>query len=289
MNTLPKDHPSTENAKTDTCPVTNAKLSHHKDVVHSHPKVADGATEKDCPVLSKAAEDKVCPVVGTASKALPPNHPSTADAKEGEVCPVTQATASHHKDVMHDHPAVAKDASAKQCPVAGKKGASELTRERDDNEEEVEGENGKKAKKQKTQKDGAASCPVTGSEMKTLPADHPALEDGKTCPKTGATKEHHADVVHEHSKVSKDASEKDCPVASKKDQSKTEQKENGQCPVTGSSVHTLPPDHPSTEDAKEGAECPVTKATVSHHKEVVHEHPKVSKDASKEDCPVASK
>ncbi|KAK3953248.1 hypothetical protein QBC32DRAFT_210606 [Pseudoneurospora amorphoporcata] len=50
---LPPDHPSTENAPEDAeCPVTKAKILHHKGKVHGHPD------------LKNASEGAVCPVAG---------------------------------------------------------------------------------------------------------------------------------------------------------------------------------------------------------------------------------
>lgn len=50
---LPPDHPDTSKAgEDDVCPVTKAKVGHHKAKVHTHPSV------------QAAAETKVCPVTG---------------------------------------------------------------------------------------------------------------------------------------------------------------------------------------------------------------------------------
>ncbi len=55
---LPPDHPSTESKPDDAqCPVTHAKVGHHKGKVVPHPDVAH------------AKEGAVCPVVGAAASA----------------------------------------------------------------------------------------------------------------------------------------------------------------------------------------------------------------------------
>jgi hypothetical protein len=40
---------------------------------------------------------------------LPPSHPALTKKEAGEVCPVTNATLEHHKDKVHEHPAVPSD------------------------------------------------------------------------------------------------------------------------------------------------------------------------------------
>merc|ERR1711967_47802 len=49
---------------------------------------------------------------------LPPTHPKLEESDSGKICPVTNATLEHHKQKVHTHPAVAKDAPIGQCPVA---------------------------------------------------------------------------------------------------------------------------------------------------------------------------
>ena len=50
---LPPDHPSVDNAaENDVCPVTKAKIGHHKGKVHGHPS------------LSAVEKGAVCPVAG---------------------------------------------------------------------------------------------------------------------------------------------------------------------------------------------------------------------------------
>jgi hypothetical protein len=69
-------------------------------------------------------DDAICPVVGTATTVLPPDHPSTDNAKEGDVCPVTKATVGHHKEKVHTHPSVAAKGEEAVCPVTGQRGAA---------------------------------------------------------------------------------------------------------------------------------------------------------------------
>jgi hypothetical protein len=69
-------------------------------------------------------DDAICPVVGTATTVLPPDHPSTADAKEDDICPVTKATVGHHKKKVQAHPSVQAAGEEAVCPVTGQKGAA---------------------------------------------------------------------------------------------------------------------------------------------------------------------
>lgn len=64
-------------------------------------------------------DEAICPVVGTVSSVLPPNHPSTSNAKEGDVCPITNATLAHHKGKVHSHPDVSSAGKGAVCPVVG--------------------------------------------------------------------------------------------------------------------------------------------------------------------------
>ncbi|KAK9415185.1 hypothetical protein SUNI508_02033 [Seiridium unicorne] len=121
-----------------TCPVVGAKTDHHLNL-NKHPSVplpanhpnASQADAQKCPVLNKAVnqpksqamDDKICPVVGTATTILPPDHPSTANASEGDVCPVTKATVGHHKDKVSEHPSLQSTEADAVCPVTGAKGA----------------------------------------------------------------------------------------------------------------------------------------------------------------------
>lgn len=51
---LPPDHPSTEGAPEDAeCPVTKAKIAHHKGKVHGHPDLKNVSEGAICPVAGK--------------------------------------------------------------------------------------------------------------------------------------------------------------------------------------------------------------------------------------------
>jgi hypothetical protein len=133
---LPPNHPDVDlSLDGQTCPVVGAKTDHHHNL-HKHPAVpaSDASAGKvksatECPVLeqkvnepnSKAMDDEVCPVIGPATTVLPPDHPDTSEAKEGDVCPVTKATVAHHKDKVHEHPNVQAAEKGAVCPVAGVK------------------------------------------------------------------------------------------------------------------------------------------------------------------------
>ncbi|KAF2656450.1 hypothetical protein K491DRAFT_596917 [Lophiostoma macrostomum CBS 122681] len=127
---LPPNHPEVD-LETDgqTCPVVGATTDHHHNL-HKHPSVpieSSSPTATECPALktvvnqpkSQAMDDEVCPVIGPATTVLPPDHPSTASAKEGDVCPVTKATVGHHKNKVHQHPSVQSAQEGAVCPVAG--------------------------------------------------------------------------------------------------------------------------------------------------------------------------
>lgn len=128
---LPPRHPEFDMNKPGlVCPVTNATTDHHHNL-HRHPGVFNSSEDlsnaESCPALSKivsrpeqqALDEAICPVVGTVSSVLPPHHPSTADAKEGDVCPKTNATLSHHKGKVHQHPNVDHLSKGAVCPVVG--------------------------------------------------------------------------------------------------------------------------------------------------------------------------
>ena len=129
---LPPNHPEVDLSKDgQTCPVVGATTDHHHNL-HKHPSVTidqslSSPIATECPALqkvvsepkSKAMDDEVCPVIGPATTILPPNHPSTSEAKEGDVCPITKATIAHHKDKVHTHPSVAGAESGAVCPVTG--------------------------------------------------------------------------------------------------------------------------------------------------------------------------
>ncbi|GAB7337151.1 hypothetical protein MBLNU457_g2544t1 [Dothideomycetes sp. NU457] len=125
---LPPAHPALPSDPELRCPVTNAKVSHHNTIIHSHPdagiSVDDASEARDatkCPALKNNKQpiiDATCPIVGPVSAMLPPTHPALTEEEAGKVCPVTNATLEHHKTKVHLHPAVPSDASAQACPVA---------------------------------------------------------------------------------------------------------------------------------------------------------------------------
>ncbi|KAH6615981.1 hypothetical protein B0J18DRAFT_469233 [Chaetomium sp. MPI-SDFR-AT-0129] len=133
--TLPPSHPDIDLSQPgQTCPVVGATTDHHgSNLLHKHPAVpnaADGAAA--CPALSqrlatddksRAMDDSLCPVVGTATTVLPPDHPSTEGKGDEAVCPVTKASVGHHKKSMHAHPDVSGVAEGAVCPVAGLRSA----------------------------------------------------------------------------------------------------------------------------------------------------------------------
>lgn len=52
---LPPDHPATQGKADDAeCPVTKARLGHHKDKVSQHPSVKDAPAGAVCPVVGHA-------------------------------------------------------------------------------------------------------------------------------------------------------------------------------------------------------------------------------------------
>lgn len=129
---LPPSHPDFDmNAPGQVCPVTNASTDHHHNL-HKHPGIPNASgkdlTDADsCPALknvisepqNEALDEAVCPIVGPVSSVLPPDHPSTAESKPGDVCPITKATLSHHKGKVHEHPNVEGAAKGAVCPVVG--------------------------------------------------------------------------------------------------------------------------------------------------------------------------
>jgi hypothetical protein len=133
--TLPPSHPDVDlSLPGQTCPVVGATTDHHANL-HRHPDVPipDGRAPADasaCPVLnnrlvnedkSKAMDDDVCPVVGTATTVLPPDHPATEGRGDDAVCPVTKAKVGHHKGKLQGHPDVGGAGEGAVCPVAGVK------------------------------------------------------------------------------------------------------------------------------------------------------------------------
>jgi hypothetical protein len=128
---LPPSHPDFDiNAPGLVCPVTNATTDHHHNL-SKHPGLPPSSpTEADasaCPALQKtisspqnqAMDEAVCPVVGPVTTILPPDHPSIAESKEGDVCPVTKATLGHHEGKVFAHPRVENAAEGAVCPVVG--------------------------------------------------------------------------------------------------------------------------------------------------------------------------
>ncbi|CCG82080.1 Predicted protein [Taphrina deformans PYCC 5710] len=261
VTALPPDHPDTRNSDK-PCPVTNATVDHHRDVVREHPVVSSSATAKDCPVLSQAEQDQVCPVVGTSVTALPPSHPTTTN---GDVCPVTKAKSSDHKGLVHAHPDISASATAKDCPVL-----SSTT-----NQTTTSAVFATTTPKGTTAGALVEKCPITGSQVTTLPPDHPPTTDGEVCPVTKATLTHHNGVVREHPPVAANATAKDCPVLQKAEEAKV-------CPVVGTTATVLPPNHPTAVD---GQACPVTGAKAEHHNNL-NPHPSVSQANGNAKCPV---
>ncbi|OTB08723.1 hypothetical protein M426DRAFT_316742 [Hypoxylon sp. CI-4A] len=138
-HTLPPAHPDVDLSKPgQTCPVVGAKTEHHRQL-HQHPavpgsevqsattKTVGSADAQACPALksvlnetkSKEMDDRICPVVGSVTTVLPPDHPSTANKSDGDVCPVTKAKVGHHKDKVVVHPHV--EGASGVCPVTGAK------------------------------------------------------------------------------------------------------------------------------------------------------------------------
>ncbi|KAK5111767.1 hypothetical protein LTR62_004687 [Meristemomyces frigidus] len=112
--------------------ITNAKVAHHDStIIHNHPSSPSIPTggkgnydAEQCPAVKSMAkndkvENEICPVVGPVSAFLPPTHPALTEKEAGKICPVTNAKLEHHEGKVHMHPAVANDAEAGKCPVAG--------------------------------------------------------------------------------------------------------------------------------------------------------------------------
>ncbi|KAF2165129.1 hypothetical protein M409DRAFT_56019 [Zasmidium cellare ATCC 36951] len=130
-NVLPPHHPEITSDPEARCPITNAKVEHHDNIIHNHPSdpnvPADDKKAMDassCPALKNAnakdsLTDATCPVVGPVNAHLPPSHPALNEKDSGAVCPVTNAKLEHHKGKVATHPKVADDVSAQKCPVAG--------------------------------------------------------------------------------------------------------------------------------------------------------------------------
>ena len=128
---LPPKHPDFNMDKAgQVCPVTKATTDHHSNL-SKHPGIFDSSADlsnaDNCPALSKivsrpeqqAMDEAICPVVGTVSSVLPPSHPTMKDAKDGDVCPVTNAKFAHHKEKVHVHPSIEAASKGAVCPVVG--------------------------------------------------------------------------------------------------------------------------------------------------------------------------
>ena len=131
--TLPPSHPDIDlDQPGQTCPVVGATTDHHQNL-HQHPRVPipndrSPGDASACPFVtsklvnepkSRAMDDEVCPVVGTATTVLPPDHPDTNAKDDDAVCPVTKAKVGHHKDKLHGHPDLRDAPEDAVCPVAG--------------------------------------------------------------------------------------------------------------------------------------------------------------------------
>ncbi|RDW68473.1 hypothetical protein BP5796_09130 [Coleophoma crateriformis] len=138
-----------------------------------------------------AATEQVCPVVGTTNTILPPSHPDFDMDAEGLVCPVTNATTTHHH-ILHKHPGLSSstDMNAQACPVL---------------KETINSPENKKLDE--------GICPIVGPVSTILPPDHPPTDQGAdVCPVTKATLKHHTDKVHKHPNVAGAAEGAVCPV-----------------------------------------------------------------------------
>jgi hypothetical protein len=141
---------------------------------------------------------EVCPVVGTSNTMLPPSHPDVDLNKDGLVCPVTNATTTHHHN-LHKHPGLpSKDAKqdAESCPALQKI-----------------------VSQPEQQKMDEAICPVVGTVSSVLPPEHPGLEgkkDSDVCPVTNAKLGDHKDKIMVHPKVADAPKGAVCPVVGKK-------------------------------------------------------------------------
>ena len=103
--TLPPSHPDFDMDQPGlVCPVVGASTDHHKNLSR-HPGIPAAGKQNlsdagSCPALqniinepqNQSLDEAVCPVVGPVSSVLPPDHPSTANNKEGDICPVTKAS-----------------------------------------------------------------------------------------------------------------------------------------------------------------------------------------------------
>jgi len=135
----------------------------------------------------------------------------------------------------------------------------------------------------------AQVCPVVGTKNTILPPSHPDIDTskaGQVCPVTNATTDHHQ-ILHKHPGLPADTemNAQSCPVLKEEIKSPEAKKlDEGICPVVGPVSTVLPPDHPPT-DGKADV-CPVTKATLKHHTDKVHQHPKLEDVEKGAVCPV---
>lgn len=148
------------------------------------------------------AAAQVCPVVGTTNTVLPPTHPKFDLDKPGQVCPVTNASTDHHRNLhLEKHPGIPSSESgdlnnAESCPALAKIVSRPEQQALDE-----------------------AVCPVIGPVSSVLPPDHPSMSgksDDEVCPVTKATLGHHKNKVIKHPNVEGAETEgKVCPVTGK--------------------------------------------------------------------------
>lgn len=131
-------------------------------------------------------------------------------------------------------------------------------------------------------------CPVVGTKNTILPPDHPDFDmntPGLVCPVTNASTDHHH-ILHKHPGLPAhtEMSAEACPALKEAvNTSESKAIDEGICPVVGTVTTILPPDHPPMD---KGGECPVTKATLKHHLDKVHQHPKIEDAPEGAVCPV---
>ena len=132
-------------------------------------------------------------------------------------------------------------------------------------------------------------CPVVGTTNTVLPPSHPDVDmhtPGLVCPVTKATTDHHH-ALHKHPGISADPglAADACPALTQSIHSPQNQKlDEAICPVVGPVSTILPPNHPPTHTGAE--RCPVTNATLTHHLNKVHPHPKIENAPPGAVCPV---
>jgi hypothetical protein len=132
-------------------------------------------------------------------------------------------------------------------------------------------------------------CPVVGTTNTVLPPSHPDFDmntPGLVCPVTKATTDHHH-ALHKHPGITADTglSAEACPALKESINSPVNKKlDEGICPVVGPVSTILPPNHPPTDTGAE--RCPVTNASLKHHLNKVHPHPKIENAPEGAVCPV---